>query len=100
MPSAMLEQEAQMFGLRDSVFPVSGIGSPQHRQIREFMRSGESESLDWNRLTVNPPDRAEMELRTLSSPDTATSILEWRSPRIPSPEPAASASIYSKFANC
>jgi hypothetical protein len=38
MPSAMLEQEAQMFGFRERVFPFSGIGSPQHRQIREFMR--------------------------------------------------------------
>jgi hypothetical protein len=38
MPSAMLEQEAQIFGLRDMAFPFSGIGSPQHRQIREFMR--------------------------------------------------------------
>jgi hypothetical protein len=37
MPSAMLEQEAQMFGLRDKAFPVSGIRSPQHRQIRKFM---------------------------------------------------------------
>ena len=37
MPSARLEQEAQTFGLRDRGFPCSGIGSPQHRQIREFM---------------------------------------------------------------
>ena len=38
MPSAMLEQEAQMFGLRERGFPNSGIGSPQHLQIRAFMR--------------------------------------------------------------
>jgi hypothetical protein len=39
MPSAMLEQEAQMFGLRERTFPFSGIGSLQHRQMREFMGS-------------------------------------------------------------
>ncbi len=44
MPSAMLEQEAQMFGLRERAFPVSGIGSPQHMQMREFMRSCERSS--------------------------------------------------------
>jgi len=38
MPSAILEQEAQIFGLRDRAFPFSGIGSPQHMQIREFIR--------------------------------------------------------------
>jgi len=38
----MLEQEAQMFGLRDRAFPCSSIGSPQHLQIREFMRSCEA----------------------------------------------------------
>jgi hypothetical protein len=38
IPSAMLEQEAHMFGLRDRAFPWSGIGSPQHRQMREFIR--------------------------------------------------------------
>ena len=37
MPSAMLDQEAQRFGLRDRAFPVSGIRSPQQMQIREFM---------------------------------------------------------------
>jgi hypothetical protein len=42
MPSAMLEQEAQMFGLRDRAFPSSGIGSPQHLQIWEFMCSCEA----------------------------------------------------------
>ena len=36
MPSAMLEQEAQTFGLRDREFPFSGMGSPQQTQIREF----------------------------------------------------------------
>ena len=44
MPSAMLEQEAQMFGLRERAFPFSGIGSPQHLQIREFIRSCEANS--------------------------------------------------------
>jgi hypothetical protein len=44
MPSAMLEQEAQMFGLRDRVFPFSGIGSPQHLQIWEFIRLCEANS--------------------------------------------------------
>jgi hypothetical protein len=34
----MLEQEAQIFGLRDKALPLSGIGSPQHIQIQEFMR--------------------------------------------------------------
>ena len=31
-PSAMLEQEAQIFGLRERTFPLSTIGSPQYRQ--------------------------------------------------------------------
>jgi hypothetical protein len=44
MPSAMLEQEAQIFGLRDRAFPSSGIGSPQHLQIREFIRLCEANS--------------------------------------------------------
>jgi hypothetical protein len=43
MPSAMLEQEAQMFGLRDRAFPFSDIGSPQHRQMREFMCLGKAQ---------------------------------------------------------
>ncbi len=38
MPSAMLEQEAQIFGLRERALPFTSMGSPQHRQIREFMR--------------------------------------------------------------
>jgi hypothetical protein len=42
MPSAMLEQEAQTFGLRERAFPFSGIGSPQHRQMRRFMRLGKA----------------------------------------------------------
>jgi hypothetical protein len=73
MPSAMLEQEAQMFGLRERAFPVSGIGSPQHLQIREFMRSceGSSQGLDW--LAVNYPDGPRLECGTLHSSDTATS---------------------------
>ena len=33
MPSARLEQEAQTLGFRDSAFPPSGIGSPQHMQM-------------------------------------------------------------------
>jgi hypothetical protein len=37
----MLEQEAQMFGLRDKAFPFTGMGSPQHLQMNEFMRSCE-----------------------------------------------------------
>lgn len=41
MPSAMLEQEAQIFGLRDRAFPASGMRSPQHLQIKEFMRARE-----------------------------------------------------------
>jgi hypothetical protein len=48
MPSARLEQEAQMFGLRERAFPASGIGSPQHLQIREFMRSCEGSSQGWD----------------------------------------------------
>jgi hypothetical protein len=44
MPSAMLEHEAQMFGFRERAFPASGIGSPQHLQIREFMPSRECSS--------------------------------------------------------
>ena len=39
MPSAMLEQEAQIFGLRERVFPSTDIRSPQQTQIREFMCS-------------------------------------------------------------
>lgn len=48
MPSAMLEQEAQMFGLRERAFPISGIGSPQHMQMREFMSAceGSGQGLD------------------------------------------------------
>jgi secondary thiamine-phosphate synthase enzyme len=38
MPSAMLEHDAQMLGLRDSTFPRGTIGSPQHTQIRGFIR--------------------------------------------------------------
>jgi hypothetical protein len=30
----MLEQEAQMFGLRERALPITGIGSPQHMQTR------------------------------------------------------------------
>jgi hypothetical protein len=41
MPSAMLEQQAQTFGLRDLAFSSSDIGSPQHLQIQEFIRSCE-----------------------------------------------------------
>ncbi|PWU16572.1 MAG: hypothetical protein C5B50_13330 [Verrucomicrobia bacterium] len=37
IPSAMLEQEEQTFGLRDSAFPVSDIGWPQHLQILGFI---------------------------------------------------------------
>ena len=33
----MLEQEAHTLGLRERVLPVSGIGSPQHLQTREFI---------------------------------------------------------------
>jgi hypothetical protein len=33
----MLEQEAQTLGLRDSWFPFSAIGSPQHLQILGFI---------------------------------------------------------------
>jgi hypothetical protein len=36
MPSAMLEQEAQIFGFRDSALPPFGIGSQQHMQIVSF----------------------------------------------------------------
>lgn len=50
MPSAMLEQEAQMFGLRERAFPFSGMGSPQHRQIREFMGSETVKPSSLNRL--------------------------------------------------
>jgi len=46
MPSAMLEQEAQTLGLRDKAFPRADIGSPQHRQIREFISSG---NVEWSR---------------------------------------------------
>ena len=35
IPSEMLEQEAQTFGLRER--PLAAIGSPQHRQIRGFI---------------------------------------------------------------
>src|SRR6266404_2529648 len=34
IPSAMLEQEAHMFGLREKAPPLSDIGSPQQMQIR------------------------------------------------------------------
>lgn len=37
IPSIKLEQEAQTFGLRERTFPCSGIGSPQHLQIREVI---------------------------------------------------------------
>jgi hypothetical protein len=37
IPSAMLEQEAHMLGLRATTLPCSVIRSPQHMQIREFM---------------------------------------------------------------
>ncbi len=36
MPSTMLEQEAQMLGLRDMAFSAD-MGSPQQMQIRGFM---------------------------------------------------------------
>ena len=44
MPSAMLEQEAQIFGLRERALPFSVMGSPQHRQMEEFMGSWFAES--------------------------------------------------------
>jgi hypothetical protein len=75
MPSTMLEQEAQMFGLRERAFPASGIGSPQHLQIREFMRSRERSREGSLWLVVNPPDKAGIECCTLSSPDTANANL-------------------------
>jgi hypothetical protein len=34
----MLEHEEQILGFRESAFPFSGIGSPQHLQIRGFIR--------------------------------------------------------------
>jgi hypothetical protein len=37
IPSAMLEQETQTLGLQEPLLPLGAIGSPQHRQIREFM---------------------------------------------------------------
>jgi len=37
MPSAMLEQEAQMLGLRDKELPFADIGSPQQRHIRDVI---------------------------------------------------------------
>lgn len=36
MPSARLEQEAQMFGLRERLLPEALIGSPQQMQILGF----------------------------------------------------------------
>lgn len=38
IPSARLEQEAQMFGLRDKTLPPSVIGSPQQMQTPGFIR--------------------------------------------------------------
>jgi len=99
MPSAMLEQEAQMFGLRDKAFPVSGIGSPQHRQIRKFIGREEENNSQADGLKSIPPAAAGMKRCTVLSPDTASPNLEWRSPRIPSREPAASASSQSISAN-
>jgi hypothetical protein len=52
MPSAMLEQEAQMLGLRERAFPFSGIGSPQHRQMREFMCLGKAKPQRLNCMLV------------------------------------------------
>ena len=38
MSLAKLEHEAQMFGLRGKTSLASGMRSPQHLQIREFIR--------------------------------------------------------------
>lgn len=35
-PSAMLEQDAQTFGLRDKWLPWVNMGSPQQMQMREY----------------------------------------------------------------
>jgi hypothetical protein len=75
MPSAMLEQEAQMFGLRERAFPVSGIDSPQHLQTREFMSACEESSQGLDRPAVSCLKGSGLECSTLFSPDTATKNL-------------------------
>jgi hypothetical protein len=72
MPSAILEQDAQMFGLRERAFPVLGIGSPQHLQIREFMGTCEGSSQCLDRLAANYPDGVGLGDSTFLSSDTAT----------------------------
>jgi hypothetical protein len=39
MPSAMLEQEAHIFGLREKAPPLSDIGSPQQMHTRGLISS-------------------------------------------------------------
>ena len=68
----MLEQDAQMFGLRDSTFPVAAIGSPQHLQIRVFMRLVEDNRLgmDWGAMNrLHGPESIQERLHPY---DTAT----------------------------
>jgi hypothetical protein len=43
----MLEQEPHTFGFRDSVFPASGITSPQQTQILDFMGFGGAFAARW-----------------------------------------------------
>jgi hypothetical protein len=74
MPSAMLEQEAQIFGLRDKALPDSGIGSPQQRQIKEFIRLCEASTQSLNRLQGNSPDGPGLQSGTLPNFDIATLV--------------------------
>jgi hypothetical protein len=52
MPSAKLEQDAQMLGLRDSKLPRSAIGSPQQMQIRGVITMPQLSRPVTNKLTV------------------------------------------------
>jgi hypothetical protein len=74
MPSALLEQEAQMFGLRDKAFPASGIGSPQHLQITEFIRPCKASTRVLNRRPGNSHDGRGQQCGTFSFFDIAIPV--------------------------
>lgn len=53
IPSTRLEQEAQMFGLRERLLPEALIGSPQQMQILGFTGRNDHKQKKWKR----PPPR-------------------------------------------